>query len=90
MQFKPGEKFFQAVLNLQASQDFVDIKKELEAYHLDAGLRFPSVDGVPLVKLQGRTALVLELLTSMDPAYALAQLESIKMSQVMEEKKIPF
>jgi len=72
--FKPGKRFFEAVLNLQGSADFAEIKKELEAYHLDAGIHFPRVDGNQLVKLQGSTAFVMEFLANCDPEYARHQL----------------
>ena len=70
MQFKPGKRFFEAVLNLQGNADFTEIKKELEAYHLAAGLRFPRVFGETLTMLQGSTAFVLELLSNFDPEFA--------------------
>lgn len=90
MQFKPGKRFFEAVLNLQGNPEFEEIKKEIQAYHLDAGLHFPRLDGNPLTRLQGATAFALEFLTAIDPAFAHVELERLKQSKVKGEIKVPF
>ena len=90
MNFKPEKKFFEAALNLQGNADFEEIKKEIQAYHLDAGLHFPRMDGNPLVRLQGATAFALEFLAAIDPAFAHAALDCLKQAKVKGEIKIPF
>jgi hypothetical protein len=90
LQFKPGKRFFEAVLNLQGNPEFEAIKQEIQAYHLDAGLHFPRLDGNPLIRLQGATAFALEFLTVVDSAFAHAQLERLKQIKVKGEIKIPF
>ena len=90
MQFKPGKRFFEAVLNLQGNPEFEAIKQEIQAYHLDAGLHFPRMDGNPLVRLQGATAFALEFLAAIDPAFAHAALDCLKQAKVKGEIKMPF
>jgi hypothetical protein len=90
LQFKPGKRFFEAVLNLQGNPEFEAIKQEIQAYHLDAGLHFPRMDGNPLIRLQGATAFALEFLAAIDPTFAHAELERLKMSKTGETKKIPY
>ena len=77
-------------MNLQGNPEFEAIKQEIQAYHLDAGLHFPRLDGNPLIRLQGATAFALEFLTVVDSAFAHAQLERLKQIKVKGEIKIPF
>ena len=90
MQFKPGKRFFEAVLNLQGNPEFEAIKQEIQAYHLDAGLHFPRLDGNPLIRLQGATAFALEFLAAIDPTFAHAEIDRLKQSKVKAATKIPF
>jgi hypothetical protein len=90
LNFKPGVRFFEAVLNLQVSPDFQEIRKEIQEYHLDAGLHFPRIDGNPLIRLQGAAAFALEFLAASDPTFAHAELERLKQAKVKGETKIPF
>jgi len=90
MTFKPGKRFFEAVLNLQGNIEFEKIITEFQKYHLDAGLHFPHIDGPALVKLQGAAAFVLEFLTSADPNFARAELDRLKLVEMKPETRIPY
>jgi hypothetical protein len=77
MQFQPSEKFLRSVVNLQVSDDFKNILLELQNYQLRMGTRFHLYQGDELVKLQGRSALAIDLLRTMNPEYAAKELANL-------------
>jgi hypothetical protein len=96
VQFRPDKDFLLAVLNLQINEDFQKIVQSIQAYHLQCGLEFPRYRLDDLIKLQGRSALALEFITSVDPKLAREELDKIIMTEAsqranaMLNKKIPF
>jgi hypothetical protein len=79
MVFQPSEKFWKAVLNLQASEDFKTIRQEIQRYQLLMGMRFGHFQGDDLAKLQGRSLLAMELLQKFDPDYARKELANLEL-----------
>lgn len=87
MHFQPNEKFWRAVLNLQASEDFKTIRMELQKYQLMAGIKFPVYEGSALAQLQGRAALAIELLQKFDPDLARQELARLDLRQKEADQK---